>query len=173
LWQASHAWRLLGRTVVGRAQAVERLRRGGGLPIDLRVHDPEAGPEWSEAWVVTDALVGRLATRCREADVAFATLIFPSQIEATAAGRAAAEAAWPVLAGWDLTLAMDRATGLAGRHGPALDLTPALSGAQDQGPLYYPEDGHWTSRGHMVAAQAAAPFLAELLYPVPSSEGGR
>ncbi len=163
LWSVSHSWRLLGRTVVQRRLSQESLARGGGMPIDLRVHDPQAGPVWDEAWAVTDALVGAMAGRCAEHGAGFATLIFPSQVEATEAGRARAVQAWPALEGWDLSLAGTRAATMAAQHGPTLDLTPALRAAEGQGPLYYAEDGHWTPLGHRVAGEAAAPFLAPLL----------
>ncbi len=163
LWGHSHAWRFVARSFVARQLARERLVQGDGVPIDLRVHDPAGGPSWEEAWVITDALLERMANSCAEHDVAFATLVFPSAVEATRQGRQAAEAAWPALEDWDLSIAGERAASLAGRHGPALDLTPALSTAQGQGALYYPQDGHWTPLGHRVAAEAAAPFVADLL----------
>ena len=163
LWWGSHTWRLLARTVVSRQASRASLASGQGLPLDLRVHDPLGGPTWEEAWAVTDALVGAMAERCHERGVPFATLIFPSQVEATAAGRERAIAAWPELASWDLSAAGERAAAMAARHGPVLDLTPALGAAQHEAQLYYTQDGHWTPTGHRMAARAAAPFLAGLL----------
>lgn len=166
LWARSHAWRLLARTVAGRELARDSLARGGGVPLDLRVHDPAGGPLWDEAWAVTDALIAAMVGTCEAAGVGFATVIFPSQVEATAAGRAQAVEAWPAMEGWDLSVAIQRATAMAGQHGPAFDLTPALGDAQGEVPLYYLQDGHWTPAGHRVAAEAAAPLLAPLLDPV-------
>ncbi len=43
---------------------------------------------------------------------------------------------------------------------PFLDLTPALRSAAMNGPLvYFVDDGHWTPRGHAVAADTLASFL--------------
>ncbi len=163
VWDHSHTWRLLARTVLGRRMSRESLARGGGMPIDLRVHDPAGGPLWDEAWAVTDALVAAMAQACEARGVAFATLIFPSQVEATREGREAAIEAWPAMESWELSAALDHATTMAGGHGPALNLTPALRAAQGGAPLYFAQDGHWTAAGHRVAAQASAPFLAPLL----------
>lgn len=45
-------------------------------------------------------------------------------------------------------------------HLPFLDLTPALRAAALNGPLvYFIDDGHWTPRGHQVAADTLAGFL--------------
>jgi len=165
LWRISHTWRLVARTVVGRQLSLQSLERGGGMPLDLRVHDPAGGSTWDEAWAVTDALVGAMAARCAEQDISFATLIFPSQVEATQAGRAAAVQAWPALEDWDLDAAGARAHAMAVQHGPVLDLTPALAAGQHDAPLYFSQDGHWTPAGHRVAAEASASFLSELLAP--------
>jgi lysophospholipase L1-like esterase len=163
LWRWSHAWRLVSREIARRHLAARRIALGAGLPLDLRVHDPAPSPAWDEAWAVTDALVGALAARCDRAGVRFATLLFPTAEEATAVGRAAALTRWPAIAGWDLDAARRRAGVLAAAHGPVLDLQPAFAAAEaaDPAPLYFPEDGHWTARGHRVAAEAVAPFVAE------------
>ena len=43
----------------------------------------------------------------------------------------------------------------------ALDLTPALRAAAEQGPTYFTFDGHWNARGHEAAAAAMAGRLSE------------
>lgn len=170
LWAHSHAWRWVARGVLRRRIATQKLELGAGMPIDLRVHDPAGGPTWDEAWQITDALVGTISDRCREQGVSFATLLLPSAVEATRDGREAAIAAWPALAGWDLTLAFQRAASLAGEHGPVLDLRPVLERVQDGTPLYYAQDGHWTPRGHQAAAAGAAQLVAGLLPAVEATE---
>jgi len=170
LWARSHAWRWCARTLAARRLARLKLERGGGMPLDLRVHDPQAGPLWEEAWSVTEALLQAMSSRCREAGVPFAILLIPDQIRATRQGLARASQSWPALEGWDLERAAARAGTLAEAAAPTLDLAPALRLADDQGAasLYYPRDGHWTARGHRVAAQASAEFLAALLADHPA-----
>lgn len=162
LWQHSHLARWAGRSLWARAEVADRLARGGGLPAELRVHDPAGGVVWEEAWQVTDALVGALAAEA--GDRVFATVLVPDQVECSRQGRARAVDAWPELATWDTDAARLRAGELAAGHGPVIDLCAALLAAErpDQ-PLYLAEDGHWTTSGHRVAAQATATALLPLL----------
>ena len=54
---------------------------------------------------------------------------------------------------------------------PVLDLLPALRMAQkEEGDTYHLRDTHWNPRGHRVAAQAAAAFLAPLLERLPKEK---
>lgn len=161
LWRSSHLVRALGRRVLAGAEARDRVQRGGGLPLDLRVHDPARPDPWPEAWRVTGALVGALAERCAAAGVPFGVLLFPDRIQATDAGLADARARWPELVDWDVQAATRAAEAQVRPHAPVADLTPTLRAASAGGaPLYYPQDGHWTPRGHAVAARAAAPVVA-------------
>ena len=132
------------------------------MPIDLRVHDPACvrggGAEercrvWDEAWATTDALIAELRRAC--GDVPFAVLLFPDRVQVERASE------WPGASGWDFDAAQARAAALAAAHASTLDLLPALRGAGDG--LYLRQDGHWTARGHDVAAAASAAFVAEQL----------
>ncbi|MCB9745181.1 MAG: hypothetical protein H6740_21510 [Alphaproteobacteria bacterium] len=168
LVQHSHAWRWLQRTLATRRAVARKLELGGGVPLDLRVHDPSPDPVWEEAWAVTEALIAAMRERCEADGVGFMVLLFPDRIQATEAGARDARAAWPAAAGWDFLAAQRRAAQVAERHADdVLDLTPALSAAQRGPPLYLAQDGHWTARGHQVAAEAAAPAVANQLGPPP------
>lgn len=156
---AALSW--IARTWAARAASRDRIARGGGLPIDLRVHDPGGGAVWEEAWAVTDALVGAMAARCADAGVRFGTILFPDAVTGTMDGRALAGEAWPAVRGWDFDRATGRAASIAGKHGPVLDLAPAFMAATP--PLFFPRDGHWTAEGHALAAERSAEFVRGLL----------
>ncbi len=152
----SHAWRWLARRWVTARHAQRKLAAGGGMPIDLRVHDPAPNPLWEEAWAVTGALLAQLATEARADGARFGVLLFPDGLQANARDREAARARWPDARGWDLTRAPARARSLAAPLGPTLDLLPAL---RDDPARYLPRDGHWTAAGHAAAAEATAAWL--------------
>ncbi|MCK6506355.1 SGNH/GDSL hydrolase family protein [Myxococcota bacterium] len=164
LWSHSHLVRAVGRQAARRAAVADNLARGEGLPAELRVHDPAGGEAWERAWSLTDALVEALADQAASLHAGFATVLVPDQVECTRSGRAAAAARWPTLATWDTTAAMRRARALASAHGPVVDLCPALAAAEEpDDPLYLAEDGHWTARGHAIAARASVASLLPLL----------
>jgi hypothetical protein len=167
LWRHSHLVRAVGRRVLAGAEARDRVRRGDGLPVDLRVHDPQQPSPWPEAWAVTEALVAALAERCAADGVAFGVLLLPDRIMATEAGARAAVGRWPALASWDLQAATRQAEARFSPHAPVFDLTPAFTWSEQlgDGALYFARDGHWTARGHDVAAQFAAGEVAAWLPP--------
>lgn len=163
LWRWSAAWRWVAGEWATRRAAARKLELGRGLPGELRVHDPHADPVWEEAWAVTGALLAEMAARCRAAGTSLAVVLFPDGVQATEAGRARAVARWPEAAGWDFSRAQARARATAAAVAPTLDLLPALRAADGPEPLYFAEDGHWTARGHRVAAEATAGFVKECL----------
>lgn len=147
----------------------EKLALGRGMPIDLRVYDPRCfggQPDatcdaWADAWAVTDALLAEMARRCADAGVRFGVVLFPDAVVGSRAGREDAARRWPEAGGWDYTAAWGRAVAMASARAPTLDLLPAFQAADD-GTLFIPGDGHWTAKGHRVAAEGTAGFVTGL-----------
>jgi hypothetical protein len=160
LWRWSALYRYATRARMAREAEAEKIRLGGGMPVDLRVHDPKPDPAWEEAWAVTDALIGAMARECAAGGARFGVLLFPDSIQATEGGRQRAIQRWPGAAGWDFSQAQRRAVEVAGRSAPTLDLLPALQGQEG---AYLVQDGHWTAEGHRLAGEGAAAFVAGLL----------
>ena len=159
LWRWSALWRYATRARAAREAEAEKIRLGGGVPVDLRVHDPRPDPVWEQAWAVTGALIRAMAEESAAGGARFGVLLFPDGIQATEGGRARAIQRWPQAAGWEFPAAQKRAAEVAA-PAPVLDLLPALQGQEG---AYLAQDGHWTVEGHRLAGEAAAPFVAGLL----------
>jgi len=174
LWSKSALWRYGWQQWTARAVAKDKVARGNGVPIDFRVYDPAVAPEWEHAWRVTGALVQRMAEVCAHAGVPFGVVLFPDAAGGTASGEARMHADWPITTGWDPAGAHERALALLTPLAPVVDLRPAVRAAEaaDPTPLYFPQDGHWTARGHAVAALGAAPFVRTLLPSISACPDG-
>ncbi len=174
LWRASALWRLGWQQWARYEAAVDKVTRGAGVPIDFRVYQPATDPAWEHAWMVSGALVAEMARVCDHAGVKFGVVLFPDAVGGTTAGEARMHHDWPLTASWDPAQAHARARELLSPIAPVLDLAPALRAAEtaDPAPLYLAQDGHWTARGHAVAALASAPFVRTLLPPISACDDG-
>jgi hypothetical protein len=114
-----------------------------------------------QAWALTDALIGALASDTRAAGARFAVVSTssPDQLWPRKAQRPAAPFAQE----------QRLADLLASRHIPYLPLAPALQPVADQQGLSLhgfagqaPGEGHWNAAGHRLAAAAMAPWLCRL-----------
>ncbi len=169
LWNRSHAWRLAWRSMSASWMARRKVALGKGIPMDLRVHDPAPDPTWEEAWRITRALLERFVAECRGSGVMVGVLLFPDCNEVSEVCRREAWERWPASRGWDFNAARSRAASMMEDLAPVMDLQPALAAAATEQALYFPRDGHWTEKGHRVAARAAAPFVWKLLRSQPGS----
>ena len=116
----------------------------------------EYEPETARVVRRVEDLFVAIAEVCREHGVRLLVVMIPTREQvrpAPADGAAARDVEKPnrLFAEW---------FGAAGI--PFLDLLPVLRDAPAGDPLYYRFDGHWTPRGHAVAAQAIAARLADL-----------
>lgn len=162
----SHLYQLLWpyqRWLVDRSLWVrteqERLRRR------LAIYAPTSnGPDDSDfvaLWEATRRQLAAMADIARERGVRVAVVVIPelvqvdaqqwqSTIRAVASGEETYRTHWPN----QRVVALCRELGL-----PVLDLLPVLAQAPPGEPLYFKLDGHWTRRGHEVAAVAIDAFL--------------
>ena len=161
LWAVSHAVRWMARRWWVDAEVKRQLSIGEGLPISLRVHDPEQGPVWEEAWAVTDAMLAELSALCQSRGIRFGVMLIPDEVQVSPLARKRLQSQWPQSAGWRMDIATERVAVMAAQYAEVLDLQPGLE--REEGRLYFPEDGHWTPAGHAAAASTAVPWLSAML----------
>jgi hypothetical protein len=122
----------------------------------------EPPAEWIEAWLVTDRLLGRIAAESSARGVPFVVAVGPSNFQLN-------ESLWRWLVAGD-TRSRDgrryvqdapnrRLASIAERRSLSfVDILPAFRRAADKG-LFFPDDGHWTPDGHVVAAREIADYV--------------
>jgi hypothetical protein len=127
----------------------------------------------------TLAIVAEIAALAAPAPVAVAVL--PSELQVNPQLRASALSQLQVRE-QDLDLdapARETRAGLEGRGIPVIDLLPALSAAERDGPTYASRDSHWNERGNEVAAEVLAQTLEATVRriaqtkPAPTSGNGQ
>ncbi|MFN8636843.1 MAG: SGNH/GDSL hydrolase family protein [Chloroflexota bacterium] len=140
------------------ARAQEQAQIGKNRPTYLV--DPSA--EWEEAWWVTERVLGRVQATTEQMGAELVVVAAPSYYQVD-------DDAWRWLVEGDTRnrnryeadAPNRRLAEIAQRQGLRfLDLLPAIQAAQAQShDLYYPDDGHWTSTGHALAARQIADYL--------------
>jgi len=127
--------------------------------LDREMADPRSWSdgELAEAERVFRRELQRIAALCREHGIALAVLVIPRDTTVDAVARGGAPA------GGDPALPRDRAVAILRELGIRhLDLTPVLAG-RPVAETYFPHDGHFTPRGHALAADAMRAAWADLL----------
>ena len=115
-------------------------------------------PTFAAAWNEATRLLARIAAAARRSGTETMIVYVPGAQEVTSARlEALASRGFEVdsgsLAEPELIKRLQRFGADAGI--PVVDLRPPLRAHRDEA-LYFPEDGHWTPRGHRVAAEAIA-----------------
>jgi hypothetical protein len=121
-----------------------------------------------DLWRRTDRLVQETIEVVTDAKVAYLPFLIPTNVEVGAMN-------WAAL-GWrevtppdniDLSLPVARLAAMfRGRGVDVIDLTGPMRGtARASRPSYYPQDGHWTTVGHALAAGILASHVASLAPP--------
>jgi lysophospholipase L1-like esterase len=132
--------------------------------LELRVYERRRVEEVEDAWAKTAAILGALDDEARSRSARLLVVHVPSRLEID-------DRTWRLSrrlygwdeAGWDRGQVARRLKEIGAQAGiPVLDLTEPLRQA-NQGwgeKPYFTYDGHWSPRGHRVAAQEVERFLA-------------
>jgi lysophospholipase L1-like esterase len=119
-------------------------------------------PRYDAAWDDVTRQLRRIVILARRDGVRPVLVFAPAAHQVTPAVRPYLEAlgfVWDDRTLSDMTFA-DRLRALARDEDvPFIDLLPVLRGQRDDG-LYFPMDGHWTSAGHALVAEAVADAVA-------------
>lgn len=148
---ATVARALLNRDVIERASEWVDYFRPGKTPDE-------------DLWVLTDDIAGETIRTLKTAGISYIPFLVPSIVEVTGSN-------WTAV-GWkrptpptdiDINLPARRMAAIFARHGAQLvDIAGPLRD-RAEADLYFPQDGHWTARGHAAVAEILTPHLDRVL----------
>lgn len=144
-----------------RRQSQAKIDAGNGVPLDFRVYQQPASPEWASAWRLTEALLARVDQTVRDVGAKLVVVVIAERFQVDKRAWGEAEQEYPPLreGRWDPTAPARRVLDwCAGRQISAIDLYDAFASG-DPDALYLP-DGHWSRVGHDTAAREIARQLA-------------
>jgi lysophospholipase L1-like esterase len=133
------------------------------IRLELRVYQRDSVPEIEEAWDKTAAILGALAREVESQGARLLLVSVPSRLEVDETTWELTQALYQVDdRTWDRQQVMRRLASVAqASRVPMLDLTgPLRDGYRGWGRRpYYTYDGHWSPRGHAIAAAEIQRFL--------------
>jgi hypothetical protein len=157
----------------GSPAAYDLLARAGLWPpmprmetrLEMRVYERRTVDLIEDAWAKTAAILAALEEEARSGGARLLIVHVPSRLEID-------DRTWRLTrrlygwseAGWDGTQVARRLQEIGAQAGiPVLDLTASLRRASEgwAGAPYFTYDGHWTARGHRIAADEVQRFLAD------------
>lgn len=160
--QYSHLLRWTLRQLNHRSQALEKMDRGAGTPIDWQVYNPVVDSTWKEGWDITALLIKEIETLCVNNGVRFGVVLFPSIEEVSTDYQTKLWNQFPEMSGWMFDLEQ-RTLDMLSQAGIASSNVHSLYSIFQQHPLpktlYYPKDHHWTPDGHALASQSLKAWL--------------
>lgn len=137
------------------------------LPATFEVYQVDLSSEWEEAWALTGALIRRLDAEVQERGARLAVIIVgaPEQVYENRWTAVFKTMSQSPDSHWDREFPNRRLAAILAEAGiPYLDLLPAFQHAasQPKAPLlYFRHDFHWSSAGHVLAAQEVESFLGQ------------
>jgi hypothetical protein len=131
-----------------------------GEDAEHEVYLRELGDDWQQAWDVTEALLAQVQHVADQNGIPLLVVLSPSELQTY-------DDIWlrkmgngsQVQRRFSPSAPNERLTAIADRHGiTLLDLRPIFRAEVESGgsPVIFRNDGHWTERGHAVAAHAVA-----------------
>jgi hypothetical protein len=152
----SHLYRLLGSWWRRRAET-KVAEAGTGIPKRFQLYLKSPPPEWDEAWSVYDAVVGDLETEVKRGGGRLVVFSVPCGQLSDADVWRDQIARRPAMAdaAWDLEGPERRLKALLTRRGlPVIQPYRTYRHAGNDPPLFFGGLGHFTARGHELAAEA-------------------
>jgi lysophospholipase L1-like esterase len=157
-------------------QAVRDTATNAEVPIDYGVFAANPSAEWEEAWKHTERLLARLSRDVENDGGRFAIVIVTARDHVYPDAWARVLDANPTMREreWDLDAPELRVVEWCKEKAiPCIRLSPTFVAHAKQGePLHFTYDGHWTPKGHALAARTVAASLeqAGLLKPTLTEE---
>ena len=140
------------------------MRKGGGVPIDWHVYNPNISPTWKEAWSITEALFHRMNDLCSSKNIVLKVVLFPSIEEVSLTYQQQIQSEYPAVRMWNFESGLETqartmllSAGVDASN--ILSLYSSFTSHDAPDALYYRVDHHWTSFGHALAGEQIKVWL--------------
>ena len=138
----------------------------GGIPTAYGVYSKSSTADWDDAWQRTEKLIEQLRVEVETQGAQLVVAILSTRDQIYPGAWDNVLLSYPAMKGkdWDVDQPQRRMESLCQRQNlRCLSLAPIFreTAKESEEVLHFPQDGHWTERGHAVAAEAMEAFLRE------------